>query len=153
MDFEEKIKSEFSDKILSYEHDKFFRHYITVDNANLIDIANFVKHDLGFTLVNMCLGTDLKDKMEVIWYIGKPNIPDLIALKVHVDRENPTVSSLTNIWSGLDWHERETYDLVGINFDQHPDLRRLLMPDNWEGHPLREDYVYRKPKYKKPEDY
>ena len=53
----------------------------------------------------------------------------------------PTVSTVSDIWRSADWHEREAFDLVGINFEGHPDLRRILLPEDWEGHPLRKDYV------------
>ena len=64
-----------------------------------------------------------------------------LALKVELDRTKPEVDSVTEIWKTADWHEREAYDLLGIHFKNHPDLRRILLPDDWEGHPLRKDYV------------
>lgn len=62
------------------------------------------------------------------------------ALRVYTPVDNPVVPSVANIWRGADWHEREGYDMFGIVFQGHPDLRRILLPDDWEGYPLRKDY-------------
>lgn len=64
-----------------------------------------------------------------------------LTLRVELDRSNPKVDSVYEIWRTADWHEREAYDLLGIEFIRHPDLRRILLPDDWEGFPLRKDYV------------
>jgi len=64
-----------------------------------------------------------------------------LVLKVTVPRDEPRVPSLTSLYRGADWLEREQYDLMGVVFEGHPDLRRLLLPEDWEGHPLRKDYV------------
>ncbi|MDP8245405.1 MAG: NADH-quinone oxidoreductase subunit C [Candidatus Hinthialibacter antarcticus] len=63
-----------------------------------------------------------------------------IRLKVPVWEDNCAVDSVADIWTSANWHERECYDLFGITFNGHPDLRRIMMPDDWEGHPLRKDY-------------
>jgi len=63
-----------------------------------------------------------------------------LMVKVTLDRKAPKISSLTSIWRTADWHEREAFDLMGITFEGHPYLRRILMPADWEGHPLRKDY-------------
>ncbi len=65
---------------------------------------------------------------------------DRIGLRVIVSGENPEVESVTSVWPGANWMEREVFDLFGIRFAGHPDLRRILLPDNWEGHPLRRDF-------------
>jgi NADH-quinone oxidoreductase subunit C len=65
-----------------------------------------------------------------------------LALKVRVDRENPRVPSVMGVWIGADWHERETYDLMGVVFTGRPALRRILLPEDWPGHPLRKDWQY-----------
>jgi len=62
------------------------------------------------------------------------------ALQVRVPRDNPVVQSVAGVWATAEWHEREAYDLVGLDFRGHPDLRRILLDDEWEGHPLRKDY-------------
>lgn len=65
-----------------------------------------------------------------------------IALKVVLDRTHPSLPSLAGLWANADWNEREVFDLFGVIFHGHPDLRRLMMPEDWEGHPLRKDYLH-----------
>lgn len=64
------------------------------------------------------------------------------AVRVVTDRDQPLIPSVAHVWPTANWHEREAYDLMGIRFSNHPDLRRILCPDDWEGHPLRKDYEY-----------
>ncbi len=64
------------------------------------------------------------------------------AVKVYVDRADPHIPSVMDLWPAANWHEREAYDLMGITFDRHRDLRRILLPEDWVGHPLRKDYVF-----------
>lgn len=65
-----------------------------------------------------------------------------LAVKVYVPRQNPVIPSVADLWPAADWHEREAYDLMGIRFENHPDLRRILLPEDWKGHPLRKDYAF-----------
>lgn len=80
-------------------------------------------------------------KMEVIYTLY--SIPNHVTLhlRVMLDREKPSVSSVSSVWRTADWHEREAFDFYGIQFEGHPDLRRILLPEDWEGYPLRKDYV------------
>lgn len=64
------------------------------------------------------------------------------ALRIVVDRNNPIIPSVAHVWPAADWHEREAYDMMGIQFTNHPDLRRILCPDDWVGYPLRKDYDF-----------
>jgi len=64
------------------------------------------------------------------------------AVRLVTDRDNPHIPSVADVWPAADWHEREAFDLMGIIFDGHPDLRRILCPDDWAGHPLRKDYEF-----------
>ncbi len=81
-----------------------------------------------------------KNTMEVIYHLTSIPYQKSIILKVILPREKPSIPSMSGIWQTANWHEREAFDLIGIQFENHPDLRRILLPQDWEGHPLRKDY-------------
>ncbi len=83
---------------------------------------------------------DAGPRFEVVYNLISLVYHHRIRLKVRLTEEDPRIDSVTAVWQTANWHERETYDLMGIKFDGHPDLRRILMPDDWEGHPLRKEY-------------
>ena len=80
-------------------------------------------------------------RFDVVYQLRSLQYNDICRLIVQVTEEDPTVPTLEKVFSGMDWHERECFDLLGIVFEGHHDLRRILMPEDWEGHPLRKDYV------------
>jgi NADH-quinone oxidoreductase subunit C len=79
--------------------------------------------------------------MEVVYNLYSIPKNIVLMIKVTLLRENPVVDSVADIWRTANWHEREAFDLFGIQFSNHPDLRRILLPNDWEGHPLRKDYI------------
>ena len=79
-------------------------------------------------------------RFEVVYNLISTEYHHRIRLKVRVPEEDPRVDTVSSIWHTANWHERETFDLMGIKFDGHPDLRRILLPEDWEGHPLRKEY-------------
>ena len=79
-------------------------------------------------------------RFEVIYHLLSIPHKERVRLKVKLSGENPALDSLTSVWPGANYFEREVFDLFGVRFSGHPYLRRLLMPENWEGHPLRKDY-------------
>jgi len=83
---------------------------------------------------------DLKGKFAVVYNLASIAKKHKLNLRVEVPAENPTIPSVESTWKTADWHEREAFDMFGIVFSGHPDLRRILMPYDWEGHPLRKDY-------------
>jgi len=83
---------------------------------------------------------DTGPRFEVVYNLISTTYRHRIRLKVRVPEEDPRVDSVSSIWQTANWHERETFDLMGIKFDGHPDLRRILLPEDWEGHPLRKEY-------------
>ena len=116
---------------------------LMVDADQLIDVATALRDDLGFNYLSSVTGVDLinDDKMEVVYHIYSiEQGGGSVTLKVQTDRDNAVVPSLMPIWPGADYQEREAWDLLGIRFEGHPDLRRILTWDEFEGHPLRKDW-------------
>lgn len=105
----------------------------------LLKVAEKVK-EMGFDHLSVVTGIDYIDRFEVVYNFFSYKKKKNLVLKVILDHEDPEVDSLTPLWKGAGWLERETYDLVGIRFRGHQDLRRILLPDGWSGHPLRKDY-------------
>ncbi len=112
---------------------------VIVKQEELFNVAEKVK-EMGFEHLSVITGIDYKDHFEVVYNFFSWDKKENLALKVILDHENPEVDSLTSLWKGADWLERETYDLVGIKFTGHPNLVRILLPEGWMGHPLRKDY-------------
>ncbi len=99
--------------------------------------------ELGFSYLCDVTGVDrfpIEPRFEVNYHLVSFTRRERLRVKVRVGSDHPEVASVTSVWSGANWHEREVYDLFGVRFDGHPDLRRILMPEDWEGHPLRKDY-------------
>ncbi|HMK60332.1 MAG TPA: NADH-quinone oxidoreductase subunit C [Dissulfurispiraceae bacterium] len=119
---------------------------VTINKAKLLDIMKFLKNspELNFDyLVDLC-GVDYlgrkNDRFEVVYNLRSMNHNHFIRVKAVVPENDSTISSVVDIWAGANWHERECFDMFGISFMGHPDLRRVLMPEDWEGYPLRKDY-------------
>lgn len=105
-------------------------------------LAEFLRYNeqLAFDYLSQIHGVDYETHMEVYVHLYSFQNRQPVALKVKIDRDHPQVDSLAPIWEGANWPEREAYDLLGITFTGHPNLTRIMMPDNWVGHPLRKDY-------------
>ncbi len=137
----QRLKDAFQDDILEFNAE-VLQPFIKISPDKTEEIAQFLrdKDDLEFDYL-MCLsGLDLGENLGVVYHLYSMKFNHKIVLKTEVSKEQPNVNSVANIWRTADWHEREAYDLLGINFVNHPDLRRILLPDDWEGHPLRKDY-------------
>ena len=97
-----------------------------------------------FDYLSCLSGVDLgpeNGNMEVVYHLNSIPHDQQLVLKVRINRDcKEEVPTVTNVWKGADWHEREAYDMFGIKFNGHPDLRRILMPADWKGFPLRKDY-------------
>lgn len=97
--------------------------------------------ELAFDYLADITAIDWQDRIEVVYRITALASNAKIVLRVDLDRANPEIDSVTSVWKGADYQEREVYDLMGVVFNGHPDLRRILLPEDWQGHPLRKDYV------------
>lgn len=138
-----KLKEKFGEAILDSKIEGVLDPYAKVKPENVREVAYFLRDDneLKFDYL-MCLsGIDLgKGLLGVVYHLNSISKKHKFTIKVEVSRENPNVPSVEMVWQTANWHEREAYDMVGINFQDHPDLRRMLLPDDWDGHPLRKDY-------------
>lgn len=139
----DKLKTKFGDAILEIKIEGVVDPYVKVVPTSWKDIALFLRNDddLKFDFL-MCLsGIDYgKGTLGVVYNMFSMTKRHKINVKIEVPKDNPEVPSVAEIWHTANWHEREAYDLIGIKFVGHPDLRRILNPDDWEGHPLQKDY-------------
>lgn len=124
---------------------------VRVEKEELLPLARFLKEDprLAFTYYSFMTVTDFPDRQELTTVIdaladGVKGVT--LWIKVSLPREGAEIASLTEVWPGADWYEREAYDLFGINFKGHPDLRRILLKEDFAGHPLRKDFVDARPR-------
>jgi len=115
---------------------------LIVKNDKWLEVARLLKQEeaLHFEYLSNLHGIDYEDRMEVYYHLYSYKNEQSLAVKVKTDREQPTIPSVTSLWEGARWNERETYDLLGIRFAGHENLRRIMLPDEWVGHPLRKDY-------------
>ncbi|MCU5313442.1 NADH-quinone oxidoreductase subunit C [Bacillus cereus] len=115
---------------------------LVVEPAKYYEVMELLRfHEgLAFDYMSELHATDFVTHMEVYVHLFSYGKKQSVAVKVKLDREAPQVESVTALWKGADWPEREAYDLLGIVFKEHPNLSRILMPDDWVGHPLRKDY-------------
>jgi NADH/F420H2 dehydrogenase subunit C len=113
--------------------------------------AEFLKAQEGFDLLSFVTAVDYikENRFELVYYLMRSNEPKArLILKVDLPREGePQVPSVAPVWKGADWQEREIYDLYGIRFDKHPNLKRILLWEGYQGYPLRKDYVHIQDKY------
>ncbi|MGA2622786.1 MAG: NADH-quinone oxidoreductase subunit C [Bacteroidota bacterium] len=140
----EKIKSQFKNAVESTSE---FRGEVTivVRKQDIVDVCRFLRDDdeLQFDMLKDLCGADYfrpEDRFEVVYNLYSLKNKYRLRLKVRVDESDLHVPSMTPVWPGANWHERETNDMYGIVFDGHPDLRRIYMPEEFEHYPLRKDF-------------
>jgi NADH-quinone oxidoreductase subunit C len=141
------LKAQLGDSVLELKADAAdpdpWRAYIKVAAPAMNSVAKFLRDDdrLQFDYLSSLSGVDLQQgKLAVVYDLFSMALRHKVALKVEVASDAPEVPSVESVWKSANWHEREAYDLIGIRFTGHPDLRRILLPYDWEGHPLRKDY-------------
>ena len=121
--------------------EKGIGYTLTVEREDLFKAASALK-EAGFDLFLFVSGIDYPESIKLTYrvYSSKRQNKRAVMLKTEVPKSDPTVDSLVPLWSAANWHERETYDLYGVIFKGHPDLRRIFLPQDWVGYPLRKDY-------------
>jgi NADH-quinone oxidoreductase subunit C len=123
---------------------------IVVDPARIVEVARHLKHDQKFVRLSTVTAVDwlpADPRFEVVYHLQSVEPNARLRIKCRVSEADPEIDSVTGVWRGADWYEREAFDMFGIRFRNHPDLHRILMPEDWEGHPLRKDYPVHGHKY------
>jgi len=139
-----KIRDRFPEEVLDTVE---FRGQVGVilRKDRIADICRYLHDDSDILmdhLADLC-GADYPDRehrFEIVYNLYSLTHRHRIRLRAKVPSTSPTIASVVSIWSGANWHEREAFDMFGVVFEGHPDLRRILMPEDWEGNPLRKDY-------------
>jgi len=148
MSLTEEIKNKFASHFVS-AHAEFGDETIGLKREGLFEVANFLKNHAVTPfnlLLDICAVDYLgqKPRFEVVYHLYALESKTRLRLKVSVPEEDPVVSSVVSIWPTADWYEREAWDLMGVKFHGHPNLKRLMMWEEFEGHPLRKDYAINK---------
>lgn len=140
------VRERFADRILA-EEEAALEPHLRVAAATWPELARFLKEECGVDLLSCLTGVDRGDELEAIYNLECTSDAQEspFSVRVAVPRGAPEIPSVEQVWRTADWHEREAWDLLGIRFVGHPDLKRILCAEDWEGHPLRKDY--RSPDY------
>ena len=120
---------------------------IVVPRESIVDVCQTLKDEHGYDLLADLCGADRGPEEEprfvVNYHLFSTTHFGRLRLKVRVSEDDPKIHTVSHLWRTADWHERETYDLFGVIFENHPDLRRILLPSDFDGHALRKDYPLR----------
>jgi len=117
---------------------------IVVESKSLFEVARYLKESpkFSFDFLNYIAAVDYYDYFEIVYQLTSTGYNHSLVIKTRCyDRENPALPSVVELWRGADFQEREAYDLMGIRFEGHPDLRRIALWEGFEGHPLRRDFL------------
>lgn len=139
---EESIRDSFPDAVVETT-DVFGILNIKITPSSLLAVCEMLHSnpEMGFDYLADITAIDWLDRIEVVYQLTNLAKNAKVALRVDLDRTQPELDSVTSVWKGADYQEREVFDLMGVVFKGHPDLRRILLPEDWEGYPLRKDYV------------
>jgi len=124
---------------------KYDRAELTLEIAadRIVPVCRFLKYEQNFIRLSSVTAVDrypAEPRFEAVYHLHSVERKQRLRLKCRLHGRDPVIESVTSVWRSANWYEREVFDLFGIRFVNHPDLRRILMPDDWEGHPLRKDY-------------
>jgi NADH-quinone oxidoreductase subunit C len=140
----ERLEKHFPGRIQSFKGD-VLEPYCIVDPSAIVDISRFLRDEPGldFAVLSDLTALDWpkEEKIQVVYHLYSYPHKHQFVLKVELPRDNPTVRTVEGVWKVANWFEREVFDLFGVIFDGHSDLRRIMLPEDWVGHPLRKDYV------------
>ena len=140
----QRVETKFPGRI-SWLKEDVIDPFFQVDREGVIEVCRFLRdeEDLKFEVLSDLTALDLpkENKIQVVYHLYSYSRRHQIILKADLSREAPCIATVEGIWKGANWLEREVYDLFGVTFEGHSDLRRIMLPEDWVGHPLRKDYV------------
>lgn len=111
-----------------------------IDGKSIHQVCEFLKEECGFDHISLISAVDWKDRFEVVYHVCSYSTGMVIQINAEVPKENPSIRSVSDLWYGANYHEREAFDMMGIIFEGHPKLERILLPEDFEGYPLRKDF-------------
>jgi NADH-quinone oxidoreductase subunit C len=137
----ERLRQRFAEQVL--ETGGKLEGFAVIDTAAIVDVCRYLRDqpDTAFDCLSNETGVDYKDRIEVVYHLFSYKHRHNCVLKIKLPREDPVVATVEGIWSAANWMEREIFDLLGVTFQGHSDMRRILMPEDWPGYPLRKDFV------------
>lgn len=142
-EFYKRLSARFPD--VEFDFDGANPQALTMQTEGVPGVLQFLRDDpdTKMQFFEFCTGVDNPPThITVIYSLYSYEKKHRLALKVEIPRDNPTLPTVSHLWENADWNEREVYDLFGVFFVGHRDLRRIMMPEDWEGHPLRKDYSH-----------
>ncbi len=128
---------------------------LIADATRIVELCAYLKHNENFVRLSAITAVDwnpAEPRFEVVYHLHSLEPNKRLRVKCRVSGKNPEIDSVFSVWRAADWYEREVFDMFGISFKNHPNLQRILMPVDWEGHPLRKDYPVHGYKYSYPSD-
>ena len=140
----EHLAAKVGDAVSAFTTDGTKDPYFKVPADKWLDVAKVMKSDpaLAFDFLNNVTAVDWlkQNRIDVVYHLWSYSKKHGAVVKVELPRDKPRVPSVYSVWKAADWNEREQFDLFGVEFLGHPDLRRIMLPDDWPGHPMRKDY-------------
>ncbi|MTI79876.1 MAG: NADH-quinone oxidoreductase subunit C [Firmicutes bacterium] len=125
-----------------YQQVEILDNHLLVPETDIKAVMKELRDAYGYNVLSNETAVDYQEYFEVIYNICRVPEGDMINIKVKIDREKAEIPSVVDIWPSAGWQEREIFDLLGIRFTDHPDMRRILLEDDFEGHPLRRDFKW-----------
>jgi NADH-quinone oxidoreductase subunit C len=139
-----RLEKQFSGRVRDFKGDAP-EPYLTVEGETIVEVCRYLRDDadLKFEVLSDQTAVDWpkEEKIQLIYHLYSYSGRHQIVLKVDLPRDNPKIATVEEIWKIANWFEREIFDLFGVIFDGHSDLRRIMLPEDWVGHPLRKDYI------------
>lgn len=141
-DIYKKLQNKFGDAVTEFKNEPPSDAFVVINADKIFDVSLFLRDDdeLLFDYMKCLSGMDLGENLGVVYHLYSMKFAHHFVLKVIVPKAEPNVPTVERVWRTADWHERETYDLIGVNFVGHHNQIRILCPYDWEGHPLQKDY-------------